>query len=97
MKKAEINEKIRHEFMQFVSEKLEEKGEQVLQVKSNAISIPWVFEGEEGYINLTFSIPKGERNGKSYDGFFEAENFEFEKAKKEEKRKEREAKSKTEN
>ena len=82
MKKSEINEIIRSNFMSFVSEKLEEKGETVLQVKNNTISIPWVFEEEEGYINLTFSIPKGERNGSIYDGFEEAENFKFEKAKK---------------
>ena len=82
MKKSEINEIIRSSFMSFICEKLEEKGETVLQVKNNTFSIPWVFEEEEGYLNLTFSIPKGERNGSSYDGFEEAENFNFEKAKK---------------
>ena len=49
--------------------------EEVLQVKSGTYSIPWAEGEEEGYINITFSIPKGERGGDGYDGHSEAENY----------------------
>lgn len=57
---------------------LEENGEEVLHVASGTYSIPWAFGGEEGYVNVTFSIPKGPRGGAGYDGHEEARNFAFE-------------------
>lgn len=89
---AKASETIRTEFMELLRAFLIEKGEEVLQVKTGTLSIPWAREEEEGYINITFSIPKGERGGGGYDGHSEAENFKFEQAAKAEKAKEAKAK-----
>ena len=56
---SKIETEIREEFMSAVREMFEGKGEDVLQVKSGTISIPWSRGEDEGYINIAFSIPKG--------------------------------------
>ena len=59
---SKIETEIREEFMSAVRELFEGKGEDVLQVKSGTISIPWVRGDDEGYLNIAFIIPKGERD-----------------------------------
>lgn len=75
-----IETEIREEFMSAVRELFEGKGEDVLQVKSGTISIPWARGDDEGYLNIAFSIPKGERDKENkcyipYDGYEEAQNY----------------------
>lgn len=70
---------------------------EVLRVASQEFAIPVVdAEGNEGYIAITFRIPKGSRDGTPYDGHDEAEDYKFklaEKAKKQaEKEREKQAK-----
>lgn len=77
---SKIETEIREEFMSAVRELFEGKGEDVLQVKSGTISIPWARGNEEGYLNIAFSIPKGERDKENkcyipYDGYEEAQNY----------------------
>lgn len=77
---SKIETEIREEFMSAVRELFEGKGEDVLQVKSGTISIPWVRGEDEGYLNIAFSIPKGERDKENkcyipYDGYEEAQNY----------------------
>ena len=77
---SKIETEIREEFMNTVREMFEGKGEDVLQVKSGTISIPWSRGDDEGYINIAFSIPKGERDKENkcyipYDGYEEAQNY----------------------
>lgn len=72
---AKIDETIKAKFMAVVRDVLESNGEEVLQVKSGTLSIPWAEGEEEGYCNITFSIPKGERGGEGYDGHTEAKNY----------------------
>lgn len=77
---SKIETEIREEFMSAVRELFEGKGEDVLQVKSGTISIPWVRGNDEGYLNIAFSIPKGERDKENkcyipYDGYEEAQNY----------------------
>ena len=77
---SKIETEIREEFMTAVRELFEGKGEDVLQVKSGTISIPWSRGDDEGYINIAFSIPKGERDKENkcyipYDGYEEAQNY----------------------
>lgn len=80
---AKINEVVKAEFMEMFSTILQEKGEEVLQTKSGTFAIPWEREGEEGYITITFAIPRGSReDGEPYDGYAEAETY---KLKQEEK------------
>ena len=95
MAKVKVGETVKAHFMSAYREAMEAQGEEVLLVKSGTFSIPWALEGEEGYINVTFSIPKGARDGEGYDGHDEAQNFELEqKIKLEEKAKREDAKQK---
>ena len=77
---SKVETEIREEFMSAVRELFEGKGEDVLQVKSGTISIPWARGDDEGYLNIAFSIPKGERDKENkcyipYDGYEEAQNY----------------------
>lgn len=77
---SKIETEIREEFMSAVRELFESKGEDVLQVKSGTISIPWSRGEDEGYLNIAFSVPKGERDKENkcyipYDGYEEAQNY----------------------
>ena len=95
MAKVKNSELVKANFMAQIKAFLEEKGEEVLQVKSGTFSIPWAHGEDEGYLNLTFSIPKGARDGEGYSGHEEAQNFELEqKVKLEEKAKREIAKQK---
>ena len=92
---AKINDVIRCKYMEMVKDVLINKDEEVLLVKSNTFSIPWVEGDEEGYINVTFSIPKGSRDGEGYDGYAEAENYDLMVKVKAKAKAEAEAKRKT--
>ena len=80
---TKIENLVREEFMENVREFFKERGEEVLQVKSGTLCIPWARDDDEGYINISFVIPKGERDKENktyipYDGYSEAENYEME-------------------
>jgi hypothetical protein len=83
---SKISDSIRIQFMEIVKDFITEKGFDVLKVKNNTFSIPWVKDDEEGYINITFSIPKGQHGINEYDGFEEAKNYEIESKAKAEKK-----------
>ena len=89
MKNSDI---IKNEFMKKVSDFLAESGEEILVVKSGTISIPWAKDEDEGYINITFAIPKGSRDGTLYDGHEEAIFYKEETERKALEKAEREAK-----
>ena len=77
---TKIENLIREEFMENVREFFKERGEEVLQVKSGTLCIPWARDDDEGYINISFVIPKGERDKENktyipYDGYEEAQNY----------------------
>ena len=90
MAKVKNSEVVKANFMAQVKAFFEEKNEEVLLVKSGTFSIPWVLGEDEGYINLTFSIPKGARDGEGYSGHEEAQNFELEQKNKLEEKAKRE-------
>jgi hypothetical protein len=76
-----------------VSEFLTNQDEEVLQVASNKIALPCVDdEGNDEFITLTFTVPKGSRDGDVYDGYEMAEDFKMRSEGKAEKQKEAEAK-----
>ena len=80
---TKIENLIREEFMESVREFFKERDEVVLQVKSGTLCIPWVKDEEGGYLNISFVIPKGERDTKNktykpYNGYLEADNYEME-------------------
>lgn len=68
----------------------------ILTTGSNEICVPIVGnDGEEGYVVLTFKIPKGSRDGEPYDGYEVAKDYAFhleEKARKDKERAEAKAK-----
>lgn len=90
---AKKSELVKMDFMQKVKNFLESEGESVLQIKSGTYSIPWALDGDEGYLNLTFSVPKGTREGDLFDGYEEAENYRLESEAKAKAKAEREEKS----
>ena len=69
---------------------------EVLITGTQELCIPIVDEeGEEGYVVLTFKIPKGDRDGNPYDGYAVAEDFAMkQKAKAEKAKTQAEAKAK---
>ena len=94
MAKVKNSELVKADFMALIKTFLEENCEEVLLVKSGTFSIPWARGEDEGYMNLTFSIPEGARGGDGYDGHDEARNFEFEQKNKLEEKAKREAANK---
>lgn len=76
MTKKMVRDKLREEWVETISESIEQIGEEVLRVKSNEIAIPVVDSNkEEQYIVITIKIPTGSRDGEPYDGYTEAEFY----------------------
>ena len=79
---AEKFNDVRNEIMAQVKTLLETDFE-ILTTGSQELCLPIVnAEGDEGYLVLTFKIPKGSRDGEPYNGYEVAEDF---KRKQEEK------------
>lgn len=93
---AQLNKKLREDFLVELTKWLEEKGEQVLTIKSNEICFPCVDEADnEKFIKIAVSVPQGERGGELFDGYSVADDYKFnceEKAKKAEERAKEKAK-----
>lgn len=81
---------IREEHMKKAKEYYENLNMDCVQIANNQLAIPVIHEGEEAWLRLTFSIPKGPRGGNPFDGYEEAEHYEDDQIEKEEKRKEKE-------
>lgn len=86
----------RKKLMEAVRGFFTEKEYEVLDTGSNELCIPVVSEnGEEGYVVLTFKVPKGSRDGEAYNGYDERDNYHFKLEENARKAKERaEAKAK---
>lgn len=70
------NDTIRKNFIELITEYLNSKDEETLQVGSNEIAIPCVdVNGNEKFLVLTFKVPKGTREGEEYDGYEIAEDY----------------------
>lgn len=93
-------DEIRNKVMEAVSETLanpyDKFGYDVLETGSNELCVPIVnTDGEEGYLVITFKIPKGSRDGEPYDGYAVAEDYKMKVKQKEADAKKRaEAKAK---
>lgn len=91
-----LNNALRNDFLRnlvnlLVGENPDDPAE-VLQVGSGKLALPVVDEeGNEKWVLLTVSVPKGTRDGDEYDGYAEAEFYQREVAEKEEKKQSREA------
>lgn len=74
-----------------------EHGEDAKEIGSNIFMFPFCYENdEEDFAKVTIQIPTGSRDGEPFDGYAEAENWEFKKQQKaikdEEAKKKKEAK-----
>ena len=69
-------DKVRNEFIENVEELFKGQDYEVLTNASNELCVPIVnAEGDEGYLVITFKIPKGSRDGDVYDGYAMAEDY----------------------
>lgn len=67
---------VRNEIMFIVCEALNNHEYEILDTGSQEICVPIVNEkGDEGYLVLTFKVPKGSRDGDAYDGYAVAEEY----------------------
>ena len=85
-----LREEVKAVYVADLSAYFEEKGEEVLQVKSNELAIPVVdAEGNEDFIVLTVRIPTGANKGtEPYDGYAMAQEYEMKQVEKAAKAKE---------
>ena len=96
-----LREDIRAEWVDFLTEMVQRKGDETLLTASNEFAVPVVdHDGNEHYVVITVKIPTGSRDGEPYDGYAAAQDYamkcEERKAKaaeKERKAAERKAKS----
>ena len=71
-----LREAIKAEWVDFLSEAIQRRGDETLQTASNEITIPVVdAEGGEHFVVLTVKIPTGSRDGDAYDGYAAAEDY----------------------
>lgn len=89
-------DEIRTKIMEYCKVAFEEMQYDVLRTGSQEICLPIVGEdSEEGYLVITFKIPKGSRDGEPYDGYAVAEDYKMKVKQKEADAKKRaEAKAK---
>ena len=67
----------RTEVMTAIKELFKSKSWDVLRTGSQELCLPIVNEdGEEGYLKMVFSIPKGTQDGEPYDGYEMAQEYE---------------------
>lgn len=85
-----LREEVKAAYVADLAAYFEEKGEEVLQVKSNELAIPVVdAEGNEDFIVLTVRIPTGANKGtEPYDGYAMAQEYEMKQVEKAAKAKE---------
>lgn len=73
-----INDALRNQYLNLITELLAGADEEVLRVKSNEIAIPCVdADGNDSYVVVTVKVPTGSRDGDPYDGYGEAESYEM--------------------
>ena len=89
-------DKVRESIMEKVGELFGKMEYDVLRTGSQELCIPIIGEdNEEGYLVVTFKVPKGSRDGDIYDGYAMAEEYEMKlKEKAEKAQKAAEAKAK---
>lgn len=83
-----VNDLLREEWVNKVTEWLTANDEEVLRTGSNVLAIPVIDSaGEENYIQIVVKVPTGSRDGDAYEPYSEAEDYAAHVAEMEEKRK----------
>ena len=92
MTKAQLETAIRNDFLTAISTFISESREtDVLPVSASELAVPCLdAEGNEKWVLIKVSIPRGTRNGEGgydpYDGYTAAEDYQIEQADKAEKK-----------
>lgn len=92
MTKAQLETAIRNDFLTAISTFISESREtDVLPVSASELAVPCLdAEGNEKWVLIKVSIPRGTRNGEGgydpYDGYSAAEDYQIEQADKAEKK-----------
>jgi hypothetical protein len=87
-----LNDQLRENYLQVLSDALVGKGEEVLRVGSNELALPCLDgAGNEKFIVVTVKVPTGSRDGDAYDGYSMAEDWEIKCKNKAETAKKKEA------
>lgn len=74
--KTQLANMKREEVLSRVAKFLMEEGEEVMRESGNALVFPDVnAEGDEIFVKLAVSIPRGDRSGEAYDGYAAAQQF----------------------
>jgi hypothetical protein len=100
MTKAQLETKLRNTFLTFVTEQIQTSFDSdVLPVSASELAIPCVDdEGNEKFVLIKISIPRGTRNGEGgydpYDGYAVAQDYAQDCVEKAQKKAEAEAKKK---
>ena len=90
----QLREDIKAEWLDFLTEAVQRKGDETLQTASNEFAVPVVDgDGNEHYVVITIKIPTGSRDGEAYDGYAAAEDYAMKCESKRAKALERERKS----
>ena len=98
MTKAQLETALRNKFLAFVSETIsQEMQTDVLPVSASVLAIPCLdAEGNEKFVLVKISIPRGTRNGQGgydpYDGYAVAEDYAIDCEEKAQKKADAEAK-----
>lgn len=68
---------VRTNVLESISSYLTEQGNEILRTGSQEIALPIVSDDheDEGWLVITFKIPKGSRDGEAYDGYGMAEDY----------------------
>ena len=89
-----IRDGIRAEWLDFLTEAVQRRGDETLQTASNEFAVPVVdHEGGEHYVVITVKIPTGSRDGEPYDGYAVAQDYTMKCEEKRAKAKENERKT----
>ena len=98
MTKAQLETLLRNKFLAFVSDTIsQEMDTDVLPVSASELAIPCLDEeGNEKFVLIKISIPRGTRNGAGgydpYDGYYMADRYAEERTEKAQKKADAEAK-----
>lgn len=76
MTKSQLTTKKREDVLELVQGLLAELGEEVMRESGNALVFPSIDdEGNELFVKIAVSIPRGDRTGEAYDGYAAAEDY----------------------
>ena len=67
---------VRGQFVNALREVLENRGEDVGMIASNTLNFPYVYEGEECWVEVVVKVPHGTKD-EEYDGYGRRESYQL--------------------